>query len=169
MADAWVLDLPVRLSTAVPAVSLVRLTPADAPALLRLIQTNRDHLTQHGDYEDLVAKNAEQLRQQLGGSQEAAYGIRRHGELIGSATLIRHRDGVYGLGYWIGAEQAGCGYVTACCLALIDLARDKLDAGEIWAGITHGNEASINVVTRLGFSLERTQPTHLSYLLRLAV
>ena len=147
--------------------AIKRLSAAHAAALFELIQRNRSHLTQHGDYRELVDLDAATLAARLSLDTEAAFGIFLQGELIGTVTLIHYQKGVCGLGYWISSEQTGRGYVGLSCQALIDLARSHLDVREFWAGITHGNEASIAVVSRLGFVLERTQPTHLSYLLRL--
>lgn len=160
--------LPDGLPTALPDLRLRQLQPVDAATLIRLVQRNRMHLTRHGDYGDLVETDVDTLALQLGNrSGQITFGICLGEQIVGTVTLIRHQPGVFGLGYWISAEHGGRGYVSHACQALIDAAEAHLDAREIWAGITHGNHASIAVATKLGLELARTQPGHLSYLLRL--
>ncbi len=63
-------------------------------------------------------------------------------------------------------RRAGRGFATAAVRALIDFGRAVLCATELWAGVTHGNEASIRVLERLGFEfverLERHTRFHLA-------
>ena len=158
-----------NLSTSLEGVRLALLTIDDADEYFDLIQANRDHLTQHGDYVDLFAKDRRQIAGELAGSSgsERIFGIVVAKAIVGSVALIRYTPETYGIGYWISSDCEGRGYVTACCDALISAAKSDLGAKEMWAGITHGNRASIAVVTRLGFELAREQSTHLSFLLRL--
>ncbi|MDZ7686936.1 MAG: GNAT family protein [Gammaproteobacteria bacterium] len=158
----------MRLTTQNPSVELRVLCERNADSIHSLIQQNREHLTQRGDYEDLVAASIEELRSELAGDDRSTqFGTFLDGALVGNVTLIRHQPTVYGLGYWISGEHAGCGIMTDSIRAVAGYATN-LGASEIWAGITPSNARSIRLVERLGFELARTQDTHLSYRLTLA-
>lgn len=160
-------EIPHELPTENSALTLSVLTRGDAAALHWLIGRNTEHLGAHGDYLDMIAKTPGQIEADLAqpSDSELQFAMRRGGEILGVVTLIAHKPGVYGLGYWLGAEHTGRGVVTMSCRALIDAAAQVPGAREIWAGITHGNEASIAVVTRLGLTLIREQATHVSFML----
>ena len=87
-------------------------------------------------------------------------------DLVGRADLNAVRSGHFVVGYWLGEGQTGRGFATAAVRALIDFGRAVLGATEFWAGVTHGNEASIRVLERLGFEfverLERHTRFHLA-------
>lgn len=160
-------EITHELGTEDPGLTLSVLTRGEAAALHGLIGRSADQLGAHGDYQDLIAKTVDEIEADLANpaDNELSLGIRRGGEILGVVTLIAHEPGVYGLGYWLGAEHTGQGIVTTCCRALIEAVAQAPGAREIWAGITHGNEASVGVVTRLGFALVREQETHRSYML----
>ena len=148
---------------------LRELSGSDSGELHALVIRNRKHLTQHGDYEDLVARSVGDWREALDSPEDnvLTLGMAIEGTLIGTASLIYYKPRTFGLGYWIEADHQGRGHVTNACRALMDYARAEQAAGEIWAGIKAQNSPSIAVAKKLGLRLERTQDTHLSFLLRL--
>ena len=155
-----------RLQTENPAVELRSLTPDDSKSLFDLIQSNRDHLTQRGDYYDLVNAPIGSIRSQLSVPENIAqFGVLVSGELAGCVSLIKYQPSVLGLGYWISAAHAGHGIMTVSISSIVSYALER-GATEIWAGITPSNEPSIALVKRLGFELARTQESHLSYRFR---
>ncbi len=81
----------VALSPSIPGVELCALTLREADRFYNLVQRNREHLTQWGDYEDLVAKTPDELRADFRAPLEGS--VRRgiwYGEsLIGLASLTR--------------------------------------------------------------------------------
>ena len=154
----------MRLQTSISDLELRELSTEDAESLHQLIQINRSHLTQFGDYTDLVELSAADLLREIEtGSGPLQFGIIYGGALIGTVSLIKYQPTVFGLGYWIATNRSGRGYATEAVRSVIDFAIDECGATEIWAGITPTNEPSIRLVLRLGFSLVRTQETHLSY------
>lgn len=152
------------VTTSRPGLALKELVPEDAEPMVDLVQANRDHLTQRGDYKELVEQSVATLREQLAEPESAVqtFGVLLNDELIGTVALIRYQPTVYGLGYWIDSAMEGQGYMKASVQAAIDFAYDQ-GATEVWAGITPTNKRSIELVKRLGFELARTQETHLSY------
>ena len=147
---------------------LRKLSIADSEELYALVQRNSGHLTQYGDYEDLISRTTTDWREALTSPSrnELVLGMTVGGDLIGTSSLIYYKPRIFGLGYWIDAQRQGQGYVTNACRVLVDYARKHHDAAEIWAGIRSKNLASIAVAKRLGLRLKRTQETHLSFLLR---
>ncbi|HET8630066.1 MAG TPA: GNAT family N-acetyltransferase [Thermomicrobiales bacterium] len=141
------------IATDLPALRLVALGPDDADAYYALVDRNRGHLTQHGDYTELgratPASILEELRNPQSGS--ARFGIWLDDALIGRADLSPRVPGHHVIGYWLGGEYTGRGYATRACAALIRYGRDALGATAISAGVTKGNAASEALLGRLGF------------------
>jgi len=157
-------DLP----TGIPGVELRQLSSRDAPALFNLVARSRAHLTQFGDYAELATATLAEL--QAGFSEPPGpnlrMGIWRGQELMGEVDLNPVAPRTYVLGYWIGAEYTGHGYMTAACQALMDYARRELHPVEFWAGVRQANRKSVALVERLGFSLFEELPTHNRYRLQ---
>lgn len=139
------------LPTERPGLVLKSLTTGDLDAYHALIDRNRRHLNQGGDYPFEASATREQLAAWL--SEETAdvrFGIWLDGELIGRVYLGPVDPPTWAIGYWLGAESTGQGLATVACRAAIEHAR-RLGASEIHAQITIGNEPSVAVVRRLGF------------------
>lgn len=143
----------IRLRTSVPGLELRELDPADAGAYYELIDANRAHLSRHGDY--MTERDA--TKDWVDGyfasppDQNVRFGIWHVETLIGRVDLIPVQPPRYSIGYWLGGSHTGRGFATAACVAAIAYARDVLGATDVYAGITHGNTASVAVVRRLGF------------------
>ncbi len=85
------------------------------------------------------------------------FAIRRRAEkdLVGVIGLIGrpiHKRAE--MGYWLGVEYWGKGYMTEAARAVVKFARDELGANRIEAGVFDGNEASMNVLRKAGFHEE---------------
>jgi|AP59_1055472.scaffolds.fasta_scaffold45148_2 RimJ/RimL family protein N-acetyltransferase len=166
-------DLAIRggaevLGTDADGLPLRILSHKDAAAVMALVQASREHLTPHGDYTDLVDRDLAAHGAALEQADEEPFGVFLKDELVGIVSLIHYGNGVFGLGYWIGAAYRGRGLMTEAIAAVIRFARDSRNAVAIWAGIKPVNSASCHLVDRLGFRLAREQDTHLSYCLDVA-
>jgi RimJ/RimL family protein N-acetyltransferase len=140
---------------------LRELTVADADEYYALVDRNRDHLTQFGNYQDEGAATLEWVKASL--SRAAAglrFGIWHHGALVGRAELVPKLPGHYGLGYWLGREHVGRGVMTTTVSRLLRHARETLEAVAFFAGVTHGNAKSVAVLHRLGFVAAVTRADH---------
>ncbi|MFC7478887.1 GNAT family N-acetyltransferase [Luedemannella flava] len=126
------------------------LSAADAGRYHRVVQANRAHLTQFGNYEEEVAGTEQDFAEGFA-TPGHRYGIWRGGELIGRIDLVAVDPPRYGFGFWLAAHATGCGYATAAGAALLAHARDELGASDVYAGVTHGNDRSVAVLRRLGF------------------
>ncbi|MBX9759409.1 MAG: GNAT family N-acetyltransferase [Beijerinckiaceae bacterium] len=75
-------------------------------------------------------------------------------EAIGSVGLHQTRPGVALVGYWLGRQFQGRGFVTEAVETMVDTAFRLADVGEIHAQARIENEASRRVLEKCGFSSE---------------
>jgi RimJ/RimL family protein N-acetyltransferase len=160
----------LTLETAIPDLRLVELLPDDAAAYYALVERNRGHLTQHGDYLDLGEATPQSVFEDLTDpeNRNARFGIWLGDQLVGRADLTPRTAEDFVLGYWLGGEFTGKGYATAACTALIAYGQEALAARTIWAGVTKGNTKSEAVLHRLGFQEVSDQGTYTRFNRRLA-
>lgn len=79
------------------------------------------------------------------------------GGLVGGLTLCNVRRGVTQsctLGYWIGAEHAQQGYMTAAVRAVVPFVFDSLDLHRLEAACLPTNTASVRLLEKTGFKSE---------------
>src|SRR5688500_7238439 len=100
------------LPTSIPDLELRPLDPSEAGALHALIEANREHLTAHGDYTELVATDLAQLTLELIVESDLRLGVYLKGHLIGQVDLVAVDPPRYGLGYWLAANATGRGFAT---------------------------------------------------------
>ncbi len=155
----------LEIQTVVAGLLVREHTAADAAPYYELVQTNRDHLTRHGDYAELVAATKNEIESQFAASGKGSVrcGIWKDDGLVGHVTLIYGDPPTWGLGFWLSEHASGHGYMTAAIAALLAYARSELQALEVLAGVTHGNQRSSAVLTRLGFTPIMEFPTYTRY------
>ncbi len=79
------------------------------------------------------------------------------GGLVGGVTLCNVRRGVTQsctLGYWIGAQYAQQGYMTAAVRAVVPFVFDSLDLHRLEAACLLANTASMRLLEKTGFKRE---------------
>ncbi|MFC0624089.1 GNAT family N-acetyltransferase [Kribbella deserti] len=132
---------------------LKALTTKDTDEYHQLVQNNAEHLTRIGNYTDLVAQSRTQIAAHLAQPSDPPlnFGIHESNLLCGTIELLPVDPPKYGLGYWLAANACGRGLATISCLALLDYARTTLDATDVYAGVSHGNNASVAMLQRAGF------------------
>ena len=77
--------------------------------------------------------------------------------LLGGATLSNVRRGVAqtaSLGYWVGEQYSGLGYMTAAVRTILRYAWDDLDLHRVEAACQPDNTASRRVLEKAGFTRE---------------
>lgn len=141
------------LQTSTPDLALVPLNEHFAAVLHDLVQENRAHLTAHGDYTEHVAASLETLQAELcqSAGENMRFGILLNQKLIGRMDLVPVDPPRFGVGYWLAQSATGRGYATAALKALLHFARADLQATDIFAGVTHGNQRSRALLERVGF------------------
>ncbi|PRX42673.1 ribosomal-protein-serine acetyltransferase [Planifilum fimeticola] len=135
-----------------------------APALFRLVASNRDHLRPWLPWVDRmrVENDAENyILRSLGRystGTEAHFGIWFHGMLAGSITVERIDawNRVAEIGYWLGREFVGRGIMRRSTAALIDYLIDRRAINRIEIRCTTANVSSQSIPLRLGFRMEGT-------------
>jgi RimJ/RimL family protein N-acetyltransferase len=159
----------LTLPTAMPDLRLIELLPDAAAAYYALVDRNRCHLTQHGDYLDLGEATPESVTEDLldPENRNVRFGIWLGELLIGRVDLNPRTTEDFVLGYWLGGEFTGNGYATTACAALITYGQEALGARTIWAGVTKGNVQSEAVLHRLGFQEVSDQGTYTRFNRRL--
>jgi ribosomal-protein-serine acetyltransferase len=147
---------------------LAPLSVADVDAYFALVDRNRAHLTQHGDYRSMLTATRTAAREELEAAIDAlVLGLWLHCDLIGRVDLIPKGDGNFVIGYWLDHRALGQAHMTAACRALIAYARTNLGAVAIFAGVTKGNRASEAVLERLGFVAIQDMGTYTRFRLHL--
>jgi len=142
-----ILTIP-RLST--ERLSLRRPEPRDRKALISLAD----------DWE--VAKNLARLPNPYGEKDadfyfkevvpnELTWAIVLADEFIGSIGLTPHDEEKWELGYWIGQQYWGYGYVTEAAKSVLSWAITTLERPTIVSGCFTENAASYRVLRKLGF------------------
>lgn len=84
-------------------------------------------------------------------ADERPYAITLDGHLIGIIGFSFHEDQPPELGYWLGEEHWGQGYMTEAGRALIDAAHRTHQYDRVVAKALAGNAASLRVLDKLGF------------------
>jgi len=143
-------DLPTEL----PGVVVRRLTAVDAVRYRSVVRANAEHLGRDGDWQDEIAASIGDVEHRFGDAPDAdrTFGIFEVGVLLGQVTLVHGAPPKWGLGYWLTDAATGRGVMTVSIRAVLTHARVTLGATEVLARVSHGNEASIAVLERLGFA-----------------
>lgn len=127
----------------------------DASFIFQLIDSCREHLSQNGEdtaskYPTLDSvmdsivnpKNSERLR----------LGIWDKRTFVGSINLTSDENRSATLGYWLGEQYQGKGYVTKAAKELIRSTFKIGKVDRIIANVARTNVGSIKIMERLGFT-----------------
>jgi ribosomal-protein-alanine N-acetyltransferase len=144
-----------------PRLRLRALTPADAPALLR-IHADTDWMRWYGIDPVRDLSEAEQLAELFAGWFASGAGFRwglekkDDGALIGSCGLFRWNRSWRNcaLSYEIARDCRRRGYMREALSAVLDYGFDFMQLHRIQAETHPDNAASIALATRLGFRFE---------------
>jgi RimJ/RimL family protein N-acetyltransferase len=140
------------LHTANSELTLRELAQADTQALYDLIQANAAHLTANGDYAELVSASLGTLSVELAAIDgKRRFGVFLQDALVGRIDLIPVNPPHFGIGYWLAETATGKGHAGQALSAILQFAAEQQFATEVYAGITHGNVRSRNLLARLGF------------------
>ena len=83
--------------------------------------------------------------------KELTFSIFENDSLVGGIELTSHEDNCYELGFWLGRQHWGQGFATEACKGLLRYAREELALKNIVSSYMKGNDASANVLRKLGF------------------
>jgi len=154
-----VLTIPVDSRTQLRLLEL-----SHAPALFRLVASNRDHLRPWLPWVDRMRVESDTetyiLRSlsRFSAGTEAHFGIWHDRNLAGSITVERIDawNRVAEIGYWLGKGSVGRGIMRRSTSALIDYLIDQRGINRIEIRCATGNGPSQSIPRNLGFRLEGT-------------
>ena len=82
--------------------------------------------------------------------EELTFNIFENDSLVGGIELTPHDD-CYELGFWLGRQNWGHGFATEAGQGLLRYATGELDLNNFVSSYMRGNDASANVLRKLGF------------------
>ena len=139
-------------------ISLRRLGVDEGPLLHSMLQANAEHLTRLGDFADEVALTLDEVAARLADGI-VRFVIEDDGVPVGHLALVPVDPPRWTVGYWVAEEHIGRGVCTAAVRRALDEAR-ALGATDLYAGVTHGNDASMAVLRKVGFGVETDLETY---------
>ena len=72
-------------------------------------------------------------------------------KLLGVVSISASKDNIYQLGYWLGEDVWGEGYMTEAARAALSYAFRRFSIEEVESGAYEDNRASLAVLDKLGF------------------
>ena len=139
---------------------LRRIVPEDSEAIFALIDRNRDHLSQFVDETAKKYPTLESVRKRnaIQSPDERRFGIWDENKFVGFVKVTKRGEDGWEVGYWLGGEHTGKGYMTKAVSALTRYAADHLGARRVFAKVVQGNKASIRVLERAGYRRKGINP-----------
>ena len=92
-------------------------------------------------------------------TSEVIWGMDKDGQLIGMISISPNEAGRADLGYWLAPQLWGAGLMSEAVQAVVEYARDK-GFDLLSAHVHQGNEGSVKVLMKNGFSYLGTAETH---------
>ncbi len=116
---------------------------------------NIPHPYLDGMAEIFIEKQLQQMQDEKG----LCLGIYDGYELIGVVSLINIEAGTAELGYWLGYNYWGKGYMSEAVAGLLNLCQLKLNLSKLHARHHRDNPASGSVLTKCGFEFQEHNQT----------
>ena len=134
---------------------LKQLIPEDAEHYFGLVDSGREHLSQHGDTTAEKYLTVESVRRsiEMPNANKYRFGIWDQGIMVGTVNLSILPEHRGESGSWVGAAYIGSNYAARARTLLIDFGFNQLHLQEIISKIAQGNIASQKSVSKSGFVL----------------
>jgi len=144
------------------SLTLSLLETKDADQLFRLIDSNRDHIGQWLKFPSMTVEVEDSRafieRTRIRYAKDEGYwlGIWSEDHLVGSIgyLYLDQENKKTEIGYWLGQEYEGKGFITKSIKVLIDYAFDELQFNKIEIGAATDNAKSRAIPEKLGFTSE---------------
>lgn len=154
---------PIEIVSSTGDVTLRQFTVADADEIFALIDSGRDHLSQHGDETAAKYQTVDAVRDSIAtptNPQRLRFGIRNSdGVLVGSINVTPDDDTPHRgeIGYYLGAAHTGRGYTTEAVTTLTEYAFAQLGYIELYGKVAEANTPSVKVLQRAGYTETRRE------------
>lgn len=151
------------------SIVLKQLIPDDAERYFQLVDSDRAHLSQHGDETAQKYSTIEAVRNSIvrpANTKKYRFGIWDSEVMVGSNNLTPVGQSRAELGSWIAKEHTGHRYAMRARRLLIDFAFHHLGIDEVFCKIVIGNEASRKSVERSGFTFAGEKEGKWIYILK---
>ncbi|MBC5775108.1 GNAT family N-acetyltransferase [Pontibacter sp. KCTC 32443] len=154
-----ILNKPVESLPVAPDLYLRPVTVADAPALFRIIDSQRPYLREWLPFVDLtrqVSDTTLYLQTITLSTTDKVFVILVDevvSGLIGFKSIEMFNRKLE-VGYWLSQHQQGKGIMRRCCSRLIKYAFEELRMNRIQLKVSPENHPSRNIPRKLGFTLE---------------
>jgi len=139
-------------------ITLRQFSLGDAADIFQLIDRNRAHLSQPGDNTADKYQTIESVEESIRNPQNPGrlrFGVwNNNNQIVGSINLTPDEDNPKKgeVGYYLGSEFTGNGYMTNALLTLSTYALNQLGLKELYAKVNPQNSASPKVLLRAGFT-----------------
>jgi RimJ/RimL family protein N-acetyltransferase len=136
---------------------LKQFATSDSQAIFGLIDRNRGHLSQFGDTTAEKYKTIESVEESISNPKNPdrlRFGIWDNDVLVGSVNLTPDDDDKTKgeIGYYLGSEFTGKGYMIKAVATLTEFAFKNLGYKEIYGKVHKDNIGSQKVLLKSGFS-----------------
>lgn len=128
----------------------------DVDAIFSLIDRNREHLSQYGDATAIKYPTKESVLESIVNPRNPGkirLGIWDCETFVGSINLNSDNELHAEIGYYLGAEFQGKGYVSKAVRRMVKYCFETLHLKEIWAKTHKENISSQKVLERNGFNI----------------
>ncbi|MEK6963295.1 MAG: GNAT family N-acetyltransferase [Nanoarchaeota archaeon] len=142
-------------------VTLRQFMVEDADTIFALIDRNRKRLSKDGVVAGITYQTVGDVIRSIvapSNSSRLRFGIWANSKYTGTINLTP-KDTKAEIGYYLGEEFEGRGYVIRSARRLFQYSFDELKLSEVYAKIHPKNKKSIALVQRLGFTLDGAQST----------
>jgi RimJ/RimL family protein N-acetyltransferase len=148
---------PIEIISPEGNITLRQFAPSDADEIFALIDSGREHLSQHGDETAAKYQTVDAVRESIVRPSNPArlrFGIRnRDGVLVGSINVTPEQEysQIGEIGYYLGVAHTGQGYTTTAVEALTRYAFDELGYEQLYGKVAEANTPSVKVLQRAGY------------------
>lgn len=132
------------------------LSEDNAPELFFLIDKNREHLSQFGEKTSEKYPDIKSVKRSIKSCplEVTRFVIKNNGMIIGFIKITQKNIRLAEIGYYLGKEFTGKGYMKEAVKQAEEYAKNTLEIKELYGVVKKDNSASIKVLRSCGFNNE---------------
>lgn len=136
------------------SVSIKLLTLKDTAKLYQLIDESREQLTNLVWSQSATLESTISFLENKLASNDKVHGVFHNTNLVGVLELRKKEQDIFELGYWVGTQYRGKGFMKN---AVKELVAQEVKSTAIIAHIRECNHASFKVLTNAGLNYDHTE------------